>query len=485
MSSRIQTIGDVHAELQLVEAELLSRSLSRFARAAWPVLCPGIDLLWSWHLDLICGELQLVTPHPTTCVTKLTRDLVINIAPRSLKSYLVSVLWPAWVWTWKPSHQWLTASAASDLAARDATRARRLIESEWYHERWPGVTFADDENRINRYVNTAGGHRVVTSVGSGRLGYGGDTIIVDDPHKLVGGYASAADCDATAAWWDQVMVGRRNDPKTSSRVIVMQRVHARDLTEHCLGKGTYRHVCLPTEYDPDHPYVHPDDPRTELGELLHPERLGEEEVAQLQADLGLWGYTAQHTQLPSPLDGGILLADWWRRMPRSDFPDDFDRVVLSGDLSMKGKEQSDYNAIFVLGLAGDTVYGLARVHRRMGFGAQLRAIRELYDDWPGVDAVYLEDAANGAAVHDILHSEIPGLILVRSVSDKVVRAQSWAPRLETGRCVLPEGEVWADDLIAECTAFPAGRYDDQVDAWGQGMRELTVRGEFALGLVSA
>jgi hypothetical protein len=54
----------------------------------------------------------------------------------------------------------------------------------------------------------------------------------------------------------------------------MQRLHEDDLTGHLLEQGGWQHLCLPAEYEPAHPFVWPDDPRTEPGELLWPEHFG-------------------------------------------------------------------------------------------------------------------------------------------------------------------------------------------------------------------
>jgi len=42
----------------------------------------------------------------------------------------------------------------------------------------------------------------------------------------------------------------------------MQRLHERDLTGHLLERSGWTHLCLPARYEPRHPFVWPDDPRT-------------------------------------------------------------------------------------------------------------------------------------------------------------------------------------------------------------------------------
>jgi phage terminase large subunit-like protein len=49
-----------------------------------------------------------------------------------------------------------------------------------------------------------------------------------------------------------------------------------------------------------------------------------------------------------------------------------------------------------------------------------------------------------------------------------------SPQLESGNWYLPHPllAAWVEEFIGECAAFPAGAYDDQVDAWSQGAKCL-------------
>src|SRR3990167_11365008 len=78
------------------EAERLSASLHDFVRAAWPVIEPGTPLVDGWYIEAICDHLQAVSEGRI-------KKLIINQPPRTLKSSLVSVLWPAWEWTLDPT----------------------------------------------------------------------------------------------------------------------------------------------------------------------------------------------------------------------------------------------------------------------------------------------------------------------------------------------------------------------------------------------
>jgi len=50
--------------------------------------------------------------------------------------------------------------------------------------------------------------------------------------------------------------------------------------------------------------------RTQLGELLWPDRFGSDEIANLKVSLGSYGTAGQLQQRPSPAGGGIFKRHW-------------------------------------------------------------------------------------------------------------------------------------------------------------------------------
>jgi hypothetical protein len=119
---------------------------------------------------------------------------------------------------------------------------------------------------------------------------------------------------ATLDWWDLVMSTRVNDPKTSAKVIVMQRCHQQDLSGHLLEQGGWEHLCLPAEYEGPRrtTSIGFSDPQMEPGELLWPERFGPREIEGLKVSLGSYAAAGQLQQRPSPASGGIFKRHWFR-----------------------------------------------------------------------------------------------------------------------------------------------------------------------------
>jgi hypothetical protein len=95
-----------------IEAEKCRRSLSYFVRRAWERINPGITLHWNWHLEEICKHVQAmleewIKAQLDPSYRMKAQNLIVNCPPRSLKSTIVSICAPAWMWlrwpTWKPS----------------------------------------------------------------------------------------------------------------------------------------------------------------------------------------------------------------------------------------------------------------------------------------------------------------------------------------------------------------------------------------------
>lgn len=463
-------------------AERARRHLAEFVPAAWPLAEPGSAFVAGIHTDLICAYLERVMHGDV-------RRLLINIPPRYGKTLLVSVLFPTWVWITRPQTRFLSASYGIDLAQRDAARMRRLVESSWYQANWPGrVRLADDQNAKARFENGHGGARVAASVGGAATGEGGDIILVDDPLKIEQS-ESPASRQAAVDWFDHTISTRLNDPQTGAIIIIGQRLHEADLFGHLLARGGWTHLCLPAEYDPVHPYLCPDDPRTQPSELLWPERWSTGQLDALKQGLGSYRSASMLQQQPAPAGGGIFRRDWWQYYHPTSPPLRFQRILQSWDLAFTNTPGSDYVVGQVWGIRGADRYLLRQTRGRLDFTQTLEAIRTqtrwVTDHYPTgrSHAILIERAANAHAVTTTLKHDIPGVILVAPEGDKINRAHAVTPQIEAGNVYLPGAPNsdhtgydpahtprWVQDLIEETAAFPTARHDDQVDALTQALR---------------
>jgi len=459
----IPSLEVIRAERQRRRIERARESFRDFIRLAWAQVDPH-TLVDGWYLDALAEHFQAVSAGQI-------RQLVVNIPPRFAKSTIGSVLWPAWDWLQDPSRGWLTASHSHNLAIRDAVKARRLIESPWYREAF-GVGWAlqADQNAKGRYDNTEKGYRLVTSVEAKTTGDGGDITLCDDPLDARDAYSPAA-IETCRIWWKEVWSSRVNDPRTSRRVLVMQRIHEQDPAGECLTDPGWERLILPQEYSPS-VYVTAlgwTDPRTEPGELLCEERMGPVEVAAAKRSLGP-AYEGQHNQRPTPPGGRMIKRAWIQRYdetPRA-MARRCEKLIQTWDCTFTDAEGSDWVVGNVWGFVGADACLLARVREKLDLPGTCEAIRRLTLAWPAAAAKYVERRANGHGVISSMRREVPGLIAWPpegsefAQANKMQRVAAVLPYFQAGNVWLPT-EPWADEVEEEWCRFPLGS-DDQVDA---------------------
>ena len=140
--------------LRRVLADRLADDFASFAKRAWSILHPNRKLIWSWHYEYLCELLTLVKQGD------LLR-LIINVPPRSLKSTLVTILFPVWFWTSEPEHNFMVASYSMELSTEHSLTRRRLLQSPWFQGLWGGkFQLAADRNQAAQFTNDRWGSMI-------------------------------------------------------------------------------------------------------------------------------------------------------------------------------------------------------------------------------------------------------------------------------------------------------------------------------------
>lgn len=468
--------------LEEVRAERGRRSLEAYVREAWPVLEPETPYHSNWHIGAICYYLEAVTSGEI-------RNLLINVPPGFAKSLLVNVFWPTWEWGPRnmPHLRYLSASHGRELAVRDTTRARRLLQSEWYQRHYATFELTTDQNRKMRFDNDHGGSRFATSVGGG-TGERADRVLYDDPHEI-------DDVDTPGAIREAVhynnvtLDSRLADREHSAKVVVQQRVARHDVSGDILrkmeeGGRQYEVLCLPMRHDPA--YVASiatrnklplQDPRTEKGELLDPERYSGKSVDQ---DLVTFGDQAPAILDQKPQESA---ASVYKResFPRFDLRDPWTRGASLGrylviDTAEEDKPGADYTACgtfdcmppdYRLRVTGmeterlewpDLIPWIERQAIAANFDGKLKGII-IERASSGRQALQSLQAASSHWLAPYINGYDPG------VKSKVARAKSAALWTRHGCVELPQpGDAqWVEPFTENLFAFPDVDHDDDVD----------------------
>lgn len=285
------------------------------------------------------------------------------------------------------------------------------------------------------------------------------------------------------------MSSRLNNPKTGAKVIVMQRVHQSDLSGHVLDQGGYVHLRLPAEYESDSKCftaIGWEDPRTEEGELLWPERFTEEALSGIKRSLGSIGYAGQYLQRPSPAGGSQFKRQWFRCFTHEEdhyileTPDGVTRFLKSQchlfitiDLAISLKQSADYTVLAVWAITPDRDLLLIDcLHEHLDNPEQQKQITLFFYRYHP-EFIKIESVAYQLALIQVLRRQGLPIREYKPVKDKVSRASSASVYYEGGKVYHPKSAVWLAEWEEELLLFPNAAHDDRVDTTSMACEEVS------------
>jgi predicted phage terminase large subunit-like protein len=464
-----------------IEMAYCEKSFANFAKRAWHVIEPATTLRWGWALDAICEHLESVSDGSI-------KRLLINVPPGSMKSILTSVLFPAWEWGPRnmPSLRYLGTAHKQDLAVRDSTKCRRLIQSEWYQKLWP-IKLTGDQNAKTKFENEQTGFREAMAF-SGMTGSRGDRVIIDDPHS-VDDANSRVKLAGDVVTFREALPSRVNNDD-SAIIIIMQRLAIGDVADVAIELG-YSHLLIPMRYEAGRSKFASGrtDPRKTDGELMFPERFSEEAVAQLELSLGTHAVAGQLQQRPNPRGGRIIKTEWFRTYTQS--PKINYRYIYA-DTAQKTKEQNDYSVFQCWGKGEDGKAYLLDQLRGKWEAPELKARclqfwlkhKDDNEQLGVLRGLKVEDKASGTGlIQDIRRNHLIPIEAIQRVKDKYTRLLDVLGYIESGHVCIPENAAYIVDFLSECESFTGDdshAHDDQIDPMIDAINDLVVGSKFDL-----
>lgn len=476
-------LGTILEKPHLLRAEICRRSFAEFVREMWDTIIPE-KLVWNFHMDVMCNELQFVAERVFQNLPKLY-DLVINVPPGTSKSTIAVQMFPAWCWTRAPWTRHICGSYSGPLALEHADLSRDILKSNKYQLYYPEVEIRVDRDNKTSFRNNKGGTRFSTSVGGTVTGTHGHFLIVDDPLNPRKA-ASPAERQSAIHWMRQTLSTRKVNKAVALTILVMQRLAEDDPSGDMLGddKWKTKHICLPGEITtirnskgeqervkvspPElEKYYHKD----EHGNLLlDPVRMPKPVLEELEGILGQYGYAQQILQEASPPSGGMfrtnqfVLCDkppakvtkkvrYWDKAGTQD-GGKFTAGVLMGEL--EGIDPKKPLGWIVL----DVQRGQWRTEIRE---QNIKRQAEL----DGVETTVYIEQEPGSGGKESAESTIKNLASFvvykdRPVGDKIFRADPYSVQVNNGNVYVLNRE-WTRPFLDEHRFFPVGKFSDQVD----------------------
>jgi predicted phage terminase large subunit-like protein len=403
-----------------------------------------------------------------------------------LKSICASVAFPAFVLGHDPTRRLICVSYSEVLAKKHANDFRAVMESQFYRRLFPSTRISKAKDTELEVMTTARGYRYTTSVGGTLTGRGGNLLIIDDPMKPQDAHSDLAR-EGLKQWYSNTLLPRLDNKADDAIVVVMQRLHVDDLVGHLLEQDGWTELNLPAIAEAEES-VPLGLGRVQLrrpGEILHPEREPASILEELKRSMGSADFAAQYQQQPVPPGGNLIKWSWFPLYGEPPIREVGDKIIVSWDTAMSAGELSDYSACVILQVKGETAYILDVVRERLDYPDLRRKIIELHRRWRHVTRSYallIEDKGSGMSLIQDLRGEGIRAIAVKPTTDKVLRMNAHTARIEAGCVHLPRRAPWLEEFRRELMAFPATKYDDQVDALSQALdRAFNRRREMSWG----
>jgi predicted phage terminase large subunit-like protein len=452
----------------------------------------------NWHIKEICKELEAVARRVAEGEKK-EYDLIINVPPGTTKTATVSVFFPVWCWANWYWMKFITSSHSSDLSNESAEYSREIIRSEKFQAMFPEIDIKPDKDvksnyRIvkKEYISPgqlprlkSGGGRISTSVDARITGFHAHIIIPDDiidPKRALSEVGLV-----TAQNHLKTLSSRKVNKRVTTTIMIMQRLHQEDPTGYMLEKqkDNIRHICLPGELGEYAQFVKPQEFIEFYKDgLLDVNRLGRDELKDLEADLGQYGYAGQVGQNPTPPGGGMFKVNMLNVIDSLSSETNIVRTIRYWDKAGT-QDGGTYTAGVKMSLMQNKKYVIHDVKRgQWGTDEREKVIKATTEaDGKRVTVIIEQEGGSGGKESaESTVKNLAGYTVHRDIprGDKALRADPFSVQVNWGNVILLRGD-WNKAFVDELEMFPNGKYKDQVDSASAGFNLLSGKKQVKVG----
>jgi predicted phage terminase large subunit-like protein len=414
----------------------------------------------NWHHYAMAYYLELV-------LQGVIKRLIIVAPPRTLKSLMCSVAFPAFILGRDPAKRIIGVSHGSDLQIIFSNECRLVVGSPHYHRLFARMQLS--KNTETEFHTTQGGYRYARSAEGSLTGIGGDILILDDFQKPLDVVSEARRTFTNNLYYNTVP-SRTDNQHTGAIVAVGQRLHGDDLIGTLLRSAEKWTVLTLPAIAEKEGYIPIGPGRWHLrrvGDLLHPEQQSREFLEALRSQ-DPETYAAQYQQSPIPPGGFLIKRDqiqYCDELPRRTSSSVY---IQSWDPAAKPGELNSRSACVEL-LVQENKYFIAHALVGQWEYSDLRQLllSRAAEQKPNV--ILIEDAGLGTAlISDLKQNGLP-IVAVKPEGDKVTRLLHQISKFANAQVILLRSAPGRADLETELFSFPGGRHNDLVDALTQGL----------------
>lgn len=469
----------------LAKRELARRRLLHFTLETLPNYEAG------WVHEDVCARLERFSQ---AVVDKKSPRLMLFMPPRSGKSELASIRFPAWHLGHNPEHEIMNVGYNLDLPMKFSRRVREIIRAPEYRPLFPETDLDPQSQSVEAWNTTKGGGLMAAGVGGGITGKGAHILTIDDPiknqeeadsilvrDKIWDWYLSTAYTRLAPGGGVLIILTRWSDDDLAGRVL--QAARSADGADQ-FEVVSYPAISTSYEYRNRTTFVVTrseaplDDPEQELlrepGQALHPARYDLDYLKRLKNTLQPRMWASLYQQDPVPDEGAYFTKDSLRFTPSFAVESDV-RLYTAWDFAIGEKQTNDWTVgITVAQDVHDNLYVVDMVRFRGDSFVIVESMLDMMVKWGQVqDCPYLvgvEDGQIWRAVKPLLEKRMrerllyPPIEVMKPMSDKMARARPLQGRMQQGKVLFLNDRAWVEEAVKELLRFPAGVHDDIVDA---------------------
>jgi predicted phage terminase large subunit-like protein len=395
--------------------------------------------------------------------------LIVVMPPRHGKSTLISEHWPPYLLGKHPDWRIIETSATQELANDFSQRARDIISSNKWP--FPRVKLRHGQSRIQHWnieqdtQNLRGGYSAVGAAGQ-LTGRGANVLVIDDPVK---NYEDAVSPRMRRKNWEWFTGTAFPRLEPGGRLVVVgTRWHEDDLIGRLI-KFAQANPRMSRSLRVLHmPAI------DRMGNALWPERFPIAELHRIREMVGAFNWRAQYQGDPDEESGNVL-DPAWIGIDTTRVQESFDWYLQSWDTSFGEGDDPDYSACITFAVSPEQAR-IVDVWRGIVKFPQLLDMIERKAEQFGPRTILVENKVSGISARQYLKRHRPKLpivgVPVPPGEGKVKRAHDIVPYMMGGKSTISADVALYSDFIAELRRFPNDRYDDQVDAYTQGMGHL-------------
>jgi hypothetical protein len=346
---------------QNVTDVIYRNDFASFIRKCFHTLEPNSAFLPNWHIYALAYQLEQVR------CGKVKR-LNVNFPPRMLKSFICSVVFPAFILGHDPTKRVIVLSYSAELAIKLSNDFRAIITAPWYRLLFPETRISGTKNTEFEVVTTHHGFRQGTSIDGSVTGRGGDLIIIDDPLKPMDALSDSKR-ERVNDLYKTTLRTRLDNKQSGAIIVVMQRLHSDDLAGTVQRFPEWTTLSLPAiaEQEENIQIGEHDYHVRHAGDVLHPERESLQDLEDTRSQMGWYSFAAQYQQAPIAARGNMIDPHWIRRYAELPNRTSSSIMLQSWDTASKEGELNDYSACATLLFHQQEIYVVDMLRDRFDY----------------------------------------------------------------------------------------------------------------------